>query len=38
MHSNYTDVKMHIPDKFAHTDDAIEFVLKELSEYTYYIQ
>lgn len=34
MHSNYTDVKMHIPDKSTDSDDTIiEFVLKELSEY-----
>lgn len=34
MHSNYTDVKMHIPDKSTDSDDtSIEFVLKELSEY-----
>lgn len=34
MHSNYTDVKMHIPDKSADSyDPNIDFVLKELSEY-----
>jgi len=35
MHSNYTDVKMHIPDKSADADDTyIEFMLKELRKYT----
>lgn len=31
MHTNYTDVKMHIPDKSGDSDDSyIEFVLREL--------
>jgi len=35
MHSNYTDVKMHTPDKSVDSDDSyIEFVLKELRKYT----
>jgi len=35
MHSNYTDVKMHTPDKSADSDDSyIEFVLRELRKYT----
>lgn len=34
MHSNYTDVKMHIPDKSADSDDPNTiFILKDLSEY-----
>lgn len=34
MHSNYTDVKMHIPDKSADSDDPnTKFILKDLSEY-----
>lgn len=37
MYSNYTDVKMHIPDKSPSSSDvdaSINFVLKELREYT----
>lgn len=36
MHSNYTDVKMHIPDKSADSDDPnTKFILENLSEYIY---
>lgn len=39
MHSNYTDVKMHIPDKSTDSDDTnIDFVLKELSEYDRFLE
>ncbi|XP_050457004.1 tyrosine-protein phosphatase 99A isoform X3 [Cataglyphis hispanica] len=37
MHSNYTDVKMHIPDKSADSDDPnTKFILKDLNPNTDY--
>jgi len=38
MYSNYTDVKMHIPNKTISSDEppSINFVLKELREYAFH--
>jgi len=38
MYSNYTDVKMHIPNKTISSDEppSINFVLRELREYAFH--